>query len=1564
VAQVTVEAQYIADTAQYVKALRTAAQATQALADQIPGQVKAQDNLKKSTEALGQGAEEASKGFTILRNAMGTALGVAAVNLVSNVTGRLKGFAKASFDAAARVEELDIAMNSIGEATGLGADTIKDATTAIRKNGIELAAAQQIAIEFAQNQLDLASASKVARVAQDLAVIAGQNSTATTQLLTQAIITGNSMLLKSAGISRLASEGYAEYAKQIGKSVRQLSAQERQQAVTNLILQEGERVAGTYEGAMNAAGKVLRSFKRIINDIQIEIGKILLNAFGPLIKSTYDLLKAFSASVREGGALSGTLSMLSENFQILIEPLVDFIKNMTESIKSGKGMENIGKSIETIIPPLMTAVETVRALAATYASVLIPALQALTPLFTALASVLTPILNLFTRLPEPIRMVIGLFVLMQIAMAKSATAAKIFGLSWASLRTGFTTGTKTMMVSLKAFEIRIKTAMIKAKTQVGALAAAAKVMSAGVAASFRAMAVAVKGFLLSLGPIGLALIAVTVAFEVLAGKSADTQAKVEALRDTIDETTGAFTELSKQTIMADLRKQFSAEDQQRLRDMGLSVEEMADAIVKGGPAIDAMAQKFNDAITPVDQLNSAIALGQGTLEQTAQRAFGGYAKIAGEALDQTAQAALDNAAAQQRAAQETQISLTQEMAKHKQREQETISSLINMTEAEKQHRDFIIDKTRSMNDVTESAIASIEALDAATQALTEAISAEATYDKARKSIKDLGKSFKDNGKKVKGFSDEALNNRKAIRDAASSYIEYANSLQDPIERQAALEEGQEKITAALERADIDPSKSKILQTLKEEAEQSGETVAEFAAQRDKAAQYGNEVGKNFIDGIIEELAKGKDVAATEAGETVEGMLDAANAAQDARSPSRKAAKVARNFIDGIVKGVKENKRLAEMEVSELGQGMLDALETKMDEFVGKLETAGSALRDLGDLTEGLEAKFGLPTQIEGMFGEGASASGILGGYRQLSGAVQQMFAPMLDEEIVPKKIVRKRQKQMDDAMDELDRLTQFAVDRVKEREALNERMVTLEREYSDKVSKINQTYNDLEKAAADEMKAVEGRFKALQNEINSRYDALDRAAAANIKRIEAHYDQLIPTLEAALKEATAAYDAENKVLKSLVSERDSFLDGISKGFRGFLNNLKVDGDKATRTITRTTEKIVDGIKVLTQESFEEETTGGGFAEALQGRLQSLRDFTSNIRSLLSRGLDPTLVRDFVSAGVDSAGDTVAALASGSNDQIAQINSAQNELGALIEGFQQESSAQWFDYGIAQQQAIVAPLQTAAQEAQLALDQAKMAREQELTAAKAHAEALRLNRQAELAQAQADRDAEVARIQAYQEQLRLDRENELLLAKNAYDKEKKEIEDRLAAIEVELKDNAQKINTTFLNLRAKLLPKMKKFGERIINGLIRGLRNREGALYAKADAIANGIRARIAAAFNFGSPSKVTTKMGEQIAQGLIVGMENETRAVMRAADSLAEAAMVPITMPRMSSLTPGGAAMGRGGAAARAAAGGGSTINVTVNAGMGADGAEVGRQVVEAIRKYERRSGPVFVSAS
>jgi TP901 family phage tail tape measure protein len=40
-----------------------------------------------------------------------------------------------------------------------------------------------------------------------------------------------------------------------------------------------------------------------------------------------------------------------------------------------------------------------------------------------------------------------------------------------------------------------------------------------------------------------------------------------------------------------------------------------------------------------------------------------------------------------------------------------------------------------------------------------------------------------------------------------------------------------------------------------------------------------------------------------------------------------------------------------------------------------------------------------------------------------------------------------------------------------------------------------------------------------------------------------------------------------------------------------------------------------------------------------------------------------------------------------------------------------------------------------------------------------------------------------------------------------------------------------------------------------------------------------------------------------------------------------------------------------------------TTINLTVNAGMGTQGAEVGRQIVDALKAYERRNGSVYVAA-
>ena len=169
-----------------------------------------------------------------LKPANGALIGLGAAVAATGYS--LFKFGKEAFGVAARVSEMNVAMKAVGKATGLGEKAIKDTANAVRSQGIEMASAQKIALTYAQNNLNLADASKVARVAQDLAVITQKNSTDTAELLNRAIQTGSTILLKSAGITKYASEGYKKYARSIGKSTNELTALERQQATTNLIL--------------------------------------------------------------------------------------------------------------------------------------------------------------------------------------------------------------------------------------------------------------------------------------------------------------------------------------------------------------------------------------------------------------------------------------------------------------------------------------------------------------------------------------------------------------------------------------------------------------------------------------------------------------------------------------------------------------------------------------------------------------------------------------------------------------------------------------------------------------------------------------------------------------------------------------------------------------------------------------------------------------------------------------------------------------------------------------------------------------------------------------------------------------------------------------------------------------------------------------------------------------------------------------------------------------------------------------------------------------------------------
>jgi phage-related protein len=105
-------------------------------------------------------------------------------------------------------------------------------------------------------------------------------------------------------------------------------------------------------------------------------------------------------------------------------------------------------------------------------------------------------------------------------------------------------------------------------------------------------------------------------------------------------------------------------------------------------------------------------------------------------------------------------------------------------------------------------------------------------------------------------------------------------------------------------------------------------------------------------------------------------------------------------------------------------------------------------------------------------------------------------------------------------------------------------------------------------------------------------------------------------------------------------------------------------------------------------------------------------------------------------------------------------------------------------------------------------------------------------------------------------------------------------------------------------------------------------------------------------------NKVLTQYGSTNSKGdLVFGAEGGivNRPTMALIGEAGPEAVIPLDRTRGNSPLP----MTGGGRANSAS----TTINLTVNAGMGTQGAEVGRQIVDALKAYERRNGSVYVSA-
>ncbi len=287
-------------------------------------------SMKSATDSMTLSLKKAEAGSKVFAKGVGIA------------SAAIGGLIVKTTLTAARTETLGVAMNAVAKATGNSVTELATQEAIMKKQGIATQEARTILTKFMQSQLDVADASKISRVAQDLAVIAGENSSDTAQTLTTAIANQNVLMLRQFGIVTNANDIFDAYATTLGKVADDLTGPEKKQAFLNEILKQGALAAGTYEAAMETAGKKLGSLDRHFQEAATVIGTVFLPAFGDLIDIVTVFLKNITPEMVEkvfkiiadwgpivAGAIIGGLVPAFVALTIaawaLIAPLIPFI---------------------------------------------------------------------------------------------------------------------------------------------------------------------------------------------------------------------------------------------------------------------------------------------------------------------------------------------------------------------------------------------------------------------------------------------------------------------------------------------------------------------------------------------------------------------------------------------------------------------------------------------------------------------------------------------------------------------------------------------------------------------------------------------------------------------------------------------------------------------------------------------------------------------------------------------------------------------------------------------------------------------------------------------------------------------------------------------------------------------------------------------------------------------------------------------------------------------------------------------------------------------------------------
>jgi hypothetical protein len=326
-------------------------------------------------------------------------------------------------------------------------------------------------------------------------------------------------------------------------------------------------------------------------------------AINAIIKAMQKFPGASGAMTRQSASLQGVLSTFNDTVNnALIDGLMPAMPAISKALNDlmpaveamAKGFANeLGPALIAGVDALVGMVPAASAVIpsmlqlASQLTVVTDLVVALSPVIILLADAVGALASVLKALPAPVFAVIGAAILMRAALKK-------LGLDMATAGAQSTGFGATIIFNFRVAAEVVKAEAANMRISLSSISLAARTTGMVVGLSFKSMALAAKGFVVSLGPIGWALTAVTVALTIFMGKSAETEELVSGLKTTVDETTGAFTDLSNAMLAEKLRLDFGKDDIAILENAGITIADMTAAALEGGDAYEKMHKRLDD----------------------------------------------------------------------------------------------------------------------------------------------------------------------------------------------------------------------------------------------------------------------------------------------------------------------------------------------------------------------------------------------------------------------------------------------------------------------------------------------------------------------------------------------------------------------------------------------------------------------------------------------------------------------------------------------------------------------------------------------------------------------------------------------------------------------------------------------------------------------------------------------------------------------------------------------------------------------------------------------------------